>query len=611
MGLKEESILQILMNLRKTGSGDKEASEGLEKTTKQGKQSTDMAKNLGKAWKGVQAGMVAAGAAFIKNLPAMIQQGDEIRRARVALEAYTGGAYQAQAAIEGVRQAVNYSLTDFEAAQQASRLFAMGMATNADEAREFTRVATTLGAAMGAGPQEALENFTLLLANESLLRLDTFGVSAAEVKIRMNELAESMEGADRSALFQAAAMEIATNKTNELEAAGFEAASSIDRLNAYTRQAKEGMMEWLADGYVPMFDGMMFFNDSLGEQLKMLSDGAATYEDYNALIDSMDGGIRKVILSLYKMGEAQFQEVKAAEAAALVEEHRAKALAEATAAQEINLDALGEALITMDMVKASINGKLGPAYDDMLVKTSDLTRENDLLSAHMVNLVDAGVDPAEESFQLLKDQYDENLEVINQTKESVHDLTTELIFKQLATGLDAQGTLDLARALGIMDERTLDVLQSAQTLKDRYDAMDGTLDGVIEDTYGFAQAAAVLRDDLASIPENVTTNVNVNYNTGGATGINPTNAKGNQHGDSFVVGGMPGTDRVPVTMLLDKGEGVEITPARNMATGPSGESFDPVRQSRGAGGGLNIHTINVNNGMDLAALEERLRRATR
>ena len=611
MALNQNALLQILIDMKKTGTGDQQVQDGLDKTTKSAAANKDEAGKLTKAWKAVEGGLILAGLAFIKSVPAMIKQGEEINRARTALVAYTGDSDSAQAAIEGVQSALGFSITQFEAAQQASRLFAMGMVSGAEEAAEFTRVATTLGAAMGNDAQVSLENFTLLLANQSLLRLDTFGVSAAQVKIRMEELSVATGETDRSVLFMDAAMEIATAQADKLSASGFTATSNIERMGAMARQAKEDFASWLADGYVPLIDNIFRFGEELDGANTRLVEGSDTYDEYMRSIWDVNDAKTKAALFTVSLSEAEWNEQKSAQAAAAAERERAAALDESTEATVINLEALGEALITMDMVEKAVNGKLGPAYDEWLETTSTLQRENDLLAQHMLNLVNAGIDPASDSFMILTDQYNENKEKMDDAAESVKDLTTQLVFQQLSAGADAQTTLELAGALGILDQRTLDTLQAAQTLKDQWDAQDGVLDGVISDTEGYAEAARILRDELAGIPAEVVTTIHVNQIGVVEGGL--SNMPGFQHGGRAVVGGSPGTDRVPVSMMLDRGEGIEITPAREMQTGPSGDSFAPVGATGGSNGtgGVTIGTVVIQNGMDWAAFEERIRRATR
>ena len=41
---------------------------------------------------------------------------------------------------------------------------------------------------MGNGATESMENFALMLANQSILRLDSFGISSGKVTARIEEL---------------------------------------------------------------------------------------------------------------------------------------------------------------------------------------------------------------------------------------------------------------------------------------------------------------------------------------------------------------------------------------------------------------------------------------
>ena len=109
-----------------------------------------------------------------------------------------------------MRAATMGTLSDTQLMAAGNKLMAMGLADSAEKAGELAEMATTLGLAMGTGAGPALENFTLMLANQSILRLDTFGISSGEVRKRIDELTESIEGMTREQAFMQAVMEQGT-----------------------------------------------------------------------------------------------------------------------------------------------------------------------------------------------------------------------------------------------------------------------------------------------------------------------------------------------------------------------------------------------------------------
>jgi hypothetical protein len=89
----------------------------------------------------------------------------------------------------------------------ANQLMQMGLANNADELENVAGMAVRLGTAMGRDATQSMEEFALLLANQSIPRLDTFGISAGRVRTRIKELRDANEGMTRETAFMTAVME--------------------------------------------------------------------------------------------------------------------------------------------------------------------------------------------------------------------------------------------------------------------------------------------------------------------------------------------------------------------------------------------------------------------
>jgi hypothetical protein len=98
-------------------------------------------------------------------------------------------------------------LSDADLMLAANKLMAMGLADTEDKAADLSKMAVTLGSAMGVDAASSLENFTLMLANQSIPRLDTFGISSGKVRQRIDELMDSVEGMTREQAFMQAVME--------------------------------------------------------------------------------------------------------------------------------------------------------------------------------------------------------------------------------------------------------------------------------------------------------------------------------------------------------------------------------------------------------------------
>jgi hypothetical protein len=609
------NIFDIIFATQRTGSGDEDVSKGLGDLTNSAKTNTKAAEDLTKKWKAAQAGLTLAGLAFLKSVPAILTHGDAINKSKLAMEAFTGSGAAAEEAINAVQEAANFSISKFDAAQNASTLFSLGLADNAEKAAELTNIATTLGATMGKDGTQAFEEFSLMLANQSILRLDTFGISAADVKVRMQELADQgIEPTDRQARFLIATMEIANQKMAELEAVGFETGNSIERLKVKIEDAKDGFSEWLADGILPILDGWENVRQGAKDQERQIFETSSSWEEYIERLKELKQRSSGVALGIGHISEHSFRLEKSAEkAGAALAGPLAKGLdIVQKKVQEMELD-LGEAIVTADMVKTAMGGKMGQLLEDSARSFEDIKTEAFETNEALKTMIAEGVDPASEEYQELIDKNIALSEELAKGREELERYTSELIFNQLAAGLDADAQLELARSLGLIDEETFNVLNQAEQLRQSYDAMDGTLDGVIEDTDGLARAAGDLKNELLGIPKEVQVAIRITE-TGGRANREIIGRTGGRNfalggqtslDDQFRIGGEGGNDRVPLTLMLTKGEEVSVTPRTGVASQAPAVSPTGGRSDRP---GVMIGTVNITNSTDLQAFTAMLRK---
>jgi hypothetical protein len=161
--------------------------------------------NITNAVKGAVTAFIAYQAVGI--VTDLVNQGRAANNATAAFTALRGGAEGAAQTLAAMRNATGGVIDDMTLMQNATRLFQMQLANTDADAAKFTEIAVKLGASMGKSANEAMENFSLMLANQSLLRLDTFGISAAAVRERMKELAEEFPNMDKQARFLQATLE--------------------------------------------------------------------------------------------------------------------------------------------------------------------------------------------------------------------------------------------------------------------------------------------------------------------------------------------------------------------------------------------------------------------
>lgn len=175
-------------------------------------------------------------------------RGAEIQRAENALIAFSGGAEEAEAVLTSLRGATVGLVSDFDLMTSGARFMSMGIAESADEAAELAEIAVTLGSALGRGPNEAMEEFALLMANESIPRLDTFGIGAGRVRARINELLDSGQALNRSEAFRMAVIEDAVPKVEALGGAANIAGSNFERAKIAIENATNAIASAVATG---------------------------------------------------------------------------------------------------------------------------------------------------------------------------------------------------------------------------------------------------------------------------------------------------------------------------------------------------------------------------
>lgn len=515
-----QSLLEFILRSKKEGTAAQEASKDLEGLETQAKKTSQSGELLGKAWNVTQGAIIAGGVAAIAAVPALLDQGNAIDAAETALIGYTGSAEEAERVTVAVAAAAGGAITKFEATQNASRLFAMGLANTADEAAKLTEMAITLGAAMGEDASTSFENFSLMLANQSIPRLDTFGISGAAVRERMAELTTEIEGLDRQTAFMMATMEIGTDALNDLGAAGFEAVNNIDRLKTAFEDAKNTLASTVADGLMPIIDGAFMLRDAFQEQHDQLVETNSTYEDYNnALIEaSLQNGFATT--NVNGLTEAEFLQAK-----------HAQVLAEA---HEVAADDIAAFAISSENA-TTVAGAYSEELDGVADSADEAATANSNLAVSLNKVTESTI--AREALEALKGMMDEGTLSAEEYSLAAHSVLVNL------------GGFSSAEA---------DATVALANLKAAYE------DGTITATEYFS-AVQALNSQIAAVPRDVTINFTIKTHgsvPGGAGALpgQPGDPTAYQSGGEFIVSGPPGIDAVPVSFLASRGEKVTITP---------------------------------------------------
>lgn len=158
------------------------------------------------------------------------QLGEDVIAVSAAFEALQGSPEIAAESLDVLRAATSGVVADMDLMSASNRLQSMGLADNSEQMAELIGMAQQLGGVMSPGATTAqnIDNFTLLLANQSVRRLDSFGISADAVRTRIDELKEAGYGAEDA--FTMATLEQGRIALANLGDAATVGATNVDRL---------------------------------------------------------------------------------------------------------------------------------------------------------------------------------------------------------------------------------------------------------------------------------------------------------------------------------------------------------------------------------------------
>ncbi len=113
--------------------------------------------------------------------------------------------------LNGIRKATNGMVSDYDLMTAANKFLSMGLADSTEEVADLVNMGTQLSMAMGTDATQGALDLAMMLANQSIPRLDNFGISSANVRERINELTEADKNLTYEEAFMQAVMEEGTN----------------------------------------------------------------------------------------------------------------------------------------------------------------------------------------------------------------------------------------------------------------------------------------------------------------------------------------------------------------------------------------------------------------
>lgn len=196
------------------------------------------------------AGLVGLGAAAVGIGWSLGTAGIAAERAEKKFAAFAGGAELASDDLNLMRMATEGALSSQQAMTTATQLLSMGLAKSGEDAAQLTRMAIMLGPAW-EDSAAAVADFSMMLSNMSVERLDQFGISSGQVRRRIEELQAANKSLTSDMAFSQAVLEVGAAKMRVLESSGLAAGTSTQQLSAHFADLKDT----LAKGLAPAVDG--------------------------------------------------------------------------------------------------------------------------------------------------------------------------------------------------------------------------------------------------------------------------------------------------------------------------------------------------------------------
>jgi len=179
----------------------------MDKTVKTGKKVSKDGGFLGGIGKEVQGAIAGYGLMQVAGAIGDLNKlGNEVQGVTSIFQNMAGGVKDADKLLNTLRATTGNVVSDFDLMAGAGQLMRMGLANSAEEVDQLIDMATKLKKPTESAG-EAIENFSLMLANQSVARLDSFGIASSQVRQRIEELLESGQALNREEAFKMAVME--------------------------------------------------------------------------------------------------------------------------------------------------------------------------------------------------------------------------------------------------------------------------------------------------------------------------------------------------------------------------------------------------------------------
>lgn len=307
MKAMDKSIDQIEEDWEDIDKASRKAAKGTDEATKATKKASKAQQILSGALRAVGEGIVG----FVKDLPRMavelakagaasLRQGKALDN--LAKSAGTSG----KEIVTAIQGASDFTIDKMTAMSAANKAMLLDVAKSPAQFEKLTKVAVSLGRAMGQDAAKSIDDFVTAAGRQSIMIADNLGLT-----IKMGEANEAyakklgisvnaMDSAQKKQAFLNAMLEAGEAKMADLGDGALDAAGSIERAEAKVSDLKTALGEKLAPALATVADILVEeltrterITKAYDELTEKVKDTSTSYSQYvKRLIEAKEGGSR-------------------------------------------------------------------------------------------------------------------------------------------------------------------------------------------------------------------------------------------------------------------------------------------------------------------------------
>lgn len=220
----------------------------------------------------------------------LAELGARAERVEQRFAAFAEEAGGAEVVLGAFQRGAGGTVPKMDAMATSARLLQMGIVDSGDSMAEFVEMATRLGD-QTLSAEQRVSDLSLTIANQSIPRLDNFGISSGAVRARIEELQAATEGLSREEAFRQAVFEQGEISLDKLGARVEDNAMAFEKAQAKMADARVEMGQKLA----PIFATVASVVASLSSEVLIFAGALGTAIP---LILKFGGGISGVSAKL-------------------------------------------------------------------------------------------------------------------------------------------------------------------------------------------------------------------------------------------------------------------------------------------------------------------------